>query len=68
MKPFVVTTSDTVADFFKMSLNQSVYDVANRLEAYCLSGVKGEITICAQYHSTNSQAHQVSFKTINNKY
>lgn len=48
MKPFVITTSDTVSDFFNLSWHQSVYDVASRLEGYCLSGVKGKSSL---YHS-----------------
>ncbi|KAF7973085.1 hypothetical protein HWV62_16286 [Athelia sp. TMB] len=43
LRPFVVTTSDLVVDFFQMSFGESASDVAVRLEAYCLSGIKGVV-------------------------
>lgn len=41
MRPFIINTSDLAADFFQMSLGESTSEIAVRMEAFCLSGVKG---------------------------
>lgn len=38
-RPYVVTISDHVSDFFKVSMQENVLDMAVCLEAYLLSGV-----------------------------
>lgn len=41
MRPFIINTSELAADFFQMSLGDSTSEIAIRMEAFCLSGVKG---------------------------
>lgn len=41
--PHMSYTSKRVPEFFELSLKMQVADVGMRLEAYCLSGVKGKL-------------------------
>lgn len=43
LRPFIAFTSDRGPDFFSLSLNQTLSEVALRYEAYCLSGVEGKM-------------------------
>jgi hypothetical protein len=43
--PYIVYTSNRVAEFFELSVKHQLPDLAMRLEAYCLSGVQGTFTI-----------------------
>jgi hypothetical protein len=42
LRPYIFTSSDWVSEFFSLSLQHSLSDVAMRLEAYCLSGIDGK--------------------------
>lgn len=53
LRPFVITTSPLAADFFQMTLGETVSDIAVRMEAFCLSGVKGAHFATLHRHSTN---------------
>lgn len=44
LKPFVLSTSTTGADFFQAALGQDILDVASRYESYLLAGVKSKLT------------------------
>ncbi|KAH7904201.1 hypothetical protein BJ138DRAFT_1239951 [Hygrophoropsis aurantiaca] len=42
-RPYVYVSDDRIADFFQLAVNQTVNDIATRLEAYLISGVTGVI-------------------------
>ena len=41
LRPYVFSSSDRVSEFFPLSLQHPLSDIATRLEAYCLSGIEG---------------------------
>jgi hypothetical protein len=41
LRPFMVTTSDRLADFFNMALGHLITEVSVHMEAYCISSAKG---------------------------
>lgn len=42
LKPYMLSTSTTGADFFQVALGQDIFDVASRYKSYLLAGVKSK--------------------------
>ena len=41
-RPYIISTSERVPQFFHLGLGHAMSDIALRLEAYCLSGTRGK--------------------------
>lgn len=51
--PMSIYTSERAPEFFSLTMDHALPDVAMRFEAYCLSGVQGSFQLLVQYQSTS---------------